>query len=103
MKQATVRYLIAMLLGCILCTQSSQAQNPDIDFVQAVNPKGEKAFVFRGLSASVYPVSVAIPIGTFVYGAYKKDNNIRIRAYEEIGSVAIAGVAAITLKETIDR
>ena len=103
MRNTIYKYIIPLLAGCFLLVQNSAAQNADINFVRAVNPQGEKSFLFRGLSSSVYSVSLAIPAGNFVYGVIKKDKCVKVRSYEELGSVIITGIITAGVKTTVDR
>jgi len=71
--------------------------------VQQVNPISPNSFVFKGLSSSVYPVSLAVPIGSFVIGELKKDKKLKINAYEALGSIAISSIISEGLKRSIAR
>ena len=103
MKTICLHFVVALLLVCLVPFQKAAAQNWDINFVREVNPQGTKSFFFRGLSASVYPVSLAIPVGTYLYGAKTKSNVYKNRAYEGLGSVVIAGIAATGFKVIFNR
>ncbi len=96
-------YIILLLAGCFGFTQPIFPQNRDVDFVKSVNPTSPNSFVFKGLSASVYPAGIALPVGTCIIGEIKKDKKIRILSYEEAGAVVIGAVVAEGLKKAIDR
>ena len=97
-------YFVIFLFACnFLCCQAVQAQNFDINFVRSVNSDGQKSILFRGLSASVYSTSFVIPTATFIYGNVKKNRAIKIRSYEEYGSVIIAATVTGGLKTIFNR
>ena len=104
MKQ-NVRFVFTLLLvaNCFFFIAKTNAQNWDVDFVKSVNPVHPNSFVDKGLSASVYPVSVAVPVATFIIGSIKKDKKIKVKGYEQIGSLAISIIIAEGLKKTINR
>lgn len=95
--------ILILVTGCFGATNSVLAQNWDIDFVRNVNPMGEKSFVFRGLSSSVYPVSIAIPAAIFIDGKITGNKKLVKNSYEQIGSLAIAVASTFALKEIANR
>jgi len=57
----------------------------------------------RGLSGSVYPVSLATPISLLATGFIKKDAGLQQKGWEAVGSLAVNTVVTLGLKYTIDR
>ncbi len=91
------------LLACFGFVKKANAQNWDVNVVKALNPIHPNSFVAKGLSASVYPIGIAIPVTTFIIGEVKKDAKTKVQAYEQIGSIAISAIIAEALKKGINR
>lgn len=103
MKLFLFHTIILLLAGCFLFLQPIKAQNWDINFVRKVNPVHPNSFIWKGASASVYPISFATPVSTFIVGEVKKDKRIKIDAYENVGSLAICAILSEGLKRSIDK
>lgn len=90
--------------GCFLFSFGIlSAQNLDVDILKGINPQNPNSFVWKGATASAYPVSVGVPIGLWVTGTIKKDKETQFKAYEMVGSLAIAAVLTEGLKVSINR
>ncbi len=96
-------FAVFLLLNCFVFTAKTNAQNWDVDVVKALNPMHPNSFVAKGLSASVYPIGIAVPVTTFIIGAVNKDAKTKVEAYEQIGSLAISTIIAEALKKGINR
>lgn len=95
--------ILFLFAGCFGETSSLHAQNWDINFVRDVNPAGNKSILFRGLSSSVYPISIAIPAASFIGGEISKNKKQLRISYEEFGSIAIAAASTLALKKIVNR
>ncbi len=91
------------VLFCFGFIAKTNAQNWDVDVVKALNPIHPNSFVAKGLSASVYPIGIAVPVTTFILGEINKDAKTKKQAYEQIGSLAIGTIIAEALKKGINR
>ena len=103
MKSSVFYAIILLLAGCFLFLPPVKAQNWDINFVRKVNPLHPNSFVWKSASTSVYPVSIAAPVSAFIIGEIKKDKQLKINAYENLGSLAICAIATEGLKKSINR
>ena len=97
------RHGILLAAVCFLLQLQTNAQNWDINTLRNINPENPTSSFWKATSNSVYVVSVGAPVGIWVTGALSKDRETKIKAYELLGSVAIAGVITQGLKITIDR
>lgn len=96
-------FVLFFIISCFAFATKTKAQNWDVDFVKAVNPVHPNSFAAKGLSASVYPLSIAIPVATFIVGEAKKDAKTKVEAYDQLGSIAISAIIAEALKKGINR
>lgn len=92
-----------LFTGCFFIAIITNAQNWDIDLLRDINPQNPNSFVWKGFSASAYPVSIAVPVGIWVDGAIEHDKKKKIQAYEIAGSVVIAAGATAVMKLAFDR
>ncbi len=90
------------LAGCF-AVQPAAAQGLDLNIAKGINPQNPNSFIWKGFSSSTYPLSAAIPAGMLVYGIIKHDKPTRRKAYEVIGSIAIASVVSEGLKYAVNR
>lgn len=79
------------------------AQNADINLLKKINPQNPNSGLMRGLSASVYPVSLAAPATLLVTGLIKKDKLLQYKGWEAVGSLAINTAVTLGLKYAVDR
>ena len=96
-------FIAFLVLSCFVFATKTNAQNWDVNVVKALNPIHPNSFVAKGLSASVYPIGIAVPVTTFIIGEIKKDAKTKKQAYEQIGSLAISTIIAEALKKGINR
>lgn len=103
--KSTTNLLRGILLsaGCFFMLLNACAQNWDINTLRKINPDNPNSDFWETTSGSAYVFSVGIPIGTWVHGTVHKNRNTQIKAYEMVGSLAIAAVITQTLKITVDR
>lgn len=105
MKLLNIKFLIKSILftGCFFISTKSNAQNWDIDLLRSINPQDPNSFVWKGFSASAYPVSIAVPVGIWIDGKVNHNKKDQYRAYEIAGSVFIAAGATAVMKLVFDR
>ena len=88
---------------CFFISIKSNAQNWDIDLLRIINPHDPNSFVWKGFSASAYPVGIAVPVGVWIDGKVQHNKKNQYRAYEIAGSVFIAAGATVVMKVVFDR
>ena len=105
MKLSNIQFFIRSILltGCFFIVTKSHAQNWDINLLRNINPQHPNAFVWKGFSASAYPVSIATPVAVWVDGTIHHDKKTKHKAYEIAGSVIIAAGATEAMKLIFDR
>ena len=89
--------------GCFFICNNSNAQNWDIHLLKQINPQDPNSFVWKGFSASAYPVSAAVPLGVWVDAKIHHNKKDEYKAYEIAGSVIIAAGATAVMKAVFDR
>lgn len=94
---------ILLFIGCFYFYSTVSAQNADINLLKKINPQYPHSGVMRGLTGSVYPVSLATPISLLTAGFIKKDKELQYKGLEAVGSLAVNTVITLGLKYTIDR
>ncbi len=81
----------------------STAQNWDINTLKSINPSNPSSPVMRGLSASMYPLSIASPASLLAVGYIKKDKKLQLYGWEALGSLVVNTAISQGLKYTINR
>lgn len=94
---------ILVFLGCFLFAYQLYCQNLDVNLVRKINPENPNSFVWKGVNASAYPLSVGVPIGLFIAGAIAENKETKVNAAEITASVLSAAVSAQVLKMVINR
>jgi membrane-associated phospholipid phosphatase len=103
MKSLKIFFQSILFTGCFFIFTNSNAQNWDINLLRDINPQSPNSFVWKGFTASAYPVSIATPIAVWVHGAINHNKKTKINAYEIAGSVIIAAGATEVMKLAFDR
>ncbi len=104
MKQAIV-LLFILLLGGYYAPQRCNGQNIDYQILNFFNRQRKPAadVVMEGLSASVYPLSGAVPLGQLIYGYAVKDSATLSRGWRTVSSIGINAVVTLGLKYSLNR
>lgn len=90
----------------LLSGQSLQAQNPDIDILDAVNSSHGSRFgdpVFKSISSSCYFISALVPVTTFSAGLIKRDRTLRWKSYEMAAGIGLCMSVSYLLKYSVNR
>lgn len=104
MKFLNIKSFTGILVaGCFFIGVKTNAQNWDINLLRDINPQHPNSFIWKGVSSSAYPVSIALPVGLFVGSKINHDKKNEYRAYELAGSVVIAAGATTIMKLVFDR
>ncbi|MFN3488384.1 MAG: phosphatase PAP2 family protein [Emticicia sp.] len=84
---------------------SLSAQNFDIDILKNINQNRNQNLdkPLNGISKSVYPLSVALPISLLSTGLIKKDKNLQRQGFASLASLAISMGTTYSLKKIINR
>ena len=100
----TIRYRLLCILvftGCFFV--SASAQNWDINTLKNINPQNPQSGVWKGVSKSVYPLSLASPAALLATGFIKKDKALQQKGWEAVGSLVINTAITQGMKYTINR
>lgn len=102
-KTMTKTFAISFTL--LLLNISLFAQNADIDILKNINQDRNQNLdkPFNGISKSVYPMSVALPISLLGTGFITKDKNLQRQGLTSLASLAISMGTTYTLKKIINR
>jgi undecaprenyl-diphosphatase len=92
-----------LFTGCFFISCATHAQNWDIDLLRNINPQYPNSFVWKGFTATAYPISIGLPVGLWVGGKIGHDKKTEHNAYEIAGSVLIAAGATEIMKVAFDR
>jgi membrane-associated phospholipid phosphatase len=94
-----MKYLISLLF--LICLSFyAESQNWDIQTLHKINkqytPSGGKAF--KVITESINPVAISLPIGLYIHGTVKKQNDEKWKAYEMASVIGINGLLTTALK-----
>lgn len=101
----TMTKTVAIFFTLFLFSFSLFAQNTDIDILKNINQNRNQNLdkTFNGISKSVYPLSVALPISLLSTGMIKKDKNLQRQGLTSLASLAISMGTTYTVKKIINR
>lgn len=96
---------VAIFFTLSLLNFSLFAQNIDIEILQNINQDRNQNLdkPLNGISKSVYPLSVALPISLLGTGLIKKDKSLQRQGLISLTSLAISMGTTYTLKKIINR
>lgn len=96
---------ITILFTLFLLNFRLSAQNIDIDILQNINQDRNQNLdkPLNGISKSVYPLSVALPISLLSTGFVTKDRNLQRQGFTSLASLAISMGTTYSLKKIINR
>ena len=92
-----------MIIGCFYFYTPLSAQNWDIDLLKNINPQNPNSAIIKGISSSVYPISIGVPVGLLAAGFIKKDKSLQYKGWEAAGSLVINAVVSQGIKFIVNR
>jgi membrane-associated phospholipid phosphatase len=94
----------AVIFSLAICFKTS-AQNADIDLLKNINVGRNTNLdhTFEGISQSVYPISLAVPIGLLGVGFIKKDKDLQRKGLTATVSLVASFGTTYVLKRIIKR
>jgi membrane-associated phospholipid phosphatase len=96
-----IRLLSALLF--IFCSATCISQNIDINILKGINPDMPKSAVWRGLSSSVSPVVIGLPVGLYLVNQLKHDQNGKTNALHIAGAILTSMAITQAIKYSINR
>jgi membrane-associated phospholipid phosphatase len=98
-----MKHLFIFIFSSI--TFAFNAQNGDINLLKKINGHTTEAGrgAFRGVTNSVSPVSIVLPIGLFVGGKIKKDKDMIWKSGEMTATLFISTLISTSLKFGVKR
>jgi undecaprenyl-diphosphatase len=103
MKPFKIFLQYIVFLSCFFICTTGLAQNWDINLLRNINPQHPNSFVWKSVTASAYPLSIATPIGFWADSKIEHNKKTEHNAYEIAGSVIIAAGATGVLKIVFNR
>jgi membrane-associated phospholipid phosphatase len=99
-----LKIFAAFIISFIVCFKTS-AQNADIDLLKNINVGRNTNLdhTFEGISKSVYPVSLTLPIGLLGVGFIKKDKDLQRKGLTATVSLVVSFGTTYVLKRVIKR
>lgn len=92
-----------IIITCFFCVQNISAQNWDINIAKSINPDNPNSTVMKGVTKSVYPISLASPVALLATGYIEKNKLLQIKGWKAVGSLAINTIVTQGMKRIIDR
>lgn len=93
-----------ILLIMLFCAGSLNAQNPDINILNAINgPPAQHDNFFKFISNSVLPVVLVTPSSLYFTGLVKHDDELKKKAALTAGSLVVTVAITTSLKHIIKR
>ncbi|MEI8097325.1 MAG: phosphatase PAP2 family protein [Sediminibacterium sp.] len=104
MKLSAYFFRILILLSVIvLFTNSSYAQNWDINLLQNINPQNPNNNTFKTISNTAEPLCVAVPISMYALSLINNNQHLKKNAYQLVASLAVNAVATEGFKIIVNR
>lgn len=97
----SIKTLLTAALICSFYTGISQ--NADIDILRSINPRYPDSKFWKGISSSVKPIAVALPVCLFGVSLIDGDKQLQRISYETAAGLVITVVVTQGLKITVDR
>ncbi|HEY1033331.1 MAG TPA: phosphatase PAP2 family protein [Flavipsychrobacter sp.] len=92
-------------LVLLLCSNTLQAQNTDINWLRSVHVGRNTSLdgAMNGITQSAYPVSFAIPAGMLLYGYISDKQQWRHNGWQTVAALGTATIIGYGMKYGIDR
>ena len=97
-----IRFLITLCV-IVIFTNSSHAQNWDINLLQNINPQNPSSNTWKTITNTAEPLSVAVPISMFAASLFNKNQALKKNAYQIVASLAVNAVATEGFKIIVNR
>jgi membrane-associated phospholipid phosphatase len=92
-----------LMATCFSFVLPSSAQSGEVKLLANINPGRPTSDLWKGVTNSVYPITVASPLGLLTAGYIQKDKQLQKEGWKAAGTVLINVVAVQGLKRTILR
>ena len=104
MKISACFLRILILLSIIASfTNSSHAQNWDINLLQNINPQNPNSKTWKTISNTAEPLSVVVPISMYALSLINNNQHLKKNAYQLGASLAVNAVATEGFKIIVNR
>ena len=94
--------LLSIML-ILLCVNTIQAQNFDIDILKQINPRYPNNQTWKTFSSTAEPLAMSVPIGMIAVALITENKKLELSSYEVAASLALTVVATGGLKTFIKR
>ena len=95
---------LILLFVISLCVFKVSAQSQwEIETVREINPSNPDNKIWNGLSRSVAPIAVGLPIGMFAASLINNNKQLKQQSFEVFGSLIIATATSQALKRIVKR
>ncbi|MEI6585394.1 MAG: phosphatase PAP2 family protein [Sediminibacterium sp.] len=104
MKISACFLRILILLSIIASfTNSSHAQNWDINLLQNINPQNPNSNTWKAITNTAEPLSVAVPISMYALSLFNNNQHLKKNAYQLAASLVVNAVATEGFKIIVNR
>jgi undecaprenyl-diphosphatase len=105
MMKVETTFLKSMLLlvTCFCFCIQTTAQSGEVKLLDRINPDRPTSDLWKGVTNSVYPVTVLTPISLLTTGYLKKDKQLQKEGWKAVGSVVTNVIVTQGLKKMIGR
>ncbi len=95
--------LFFLLLFSVFTLNAFSQAEWEHKFVSGINPQYPSSDLWKGVSSTAKPISVAVPLGMFAVALIEKNKTHQSNALEALGSLAIAAGTTEVLKQLVKR
>lgn len=88
------------LFTCFICNVF--AQNANVNLLNDINPTNPSSKYWQITTASVYPVSVAVPAGLLIAGYFNHDKKLQKNGWQIVGTLAVNTIVTQGLKYAVN-
>jgi membrane-associated phospholipid phosphatase len=97
------QFRLSLALLFVFCTVTGISQNLDINILKGINPDVPNSGVWRAFSSSVSPVVIGLPVGLYLVGQLKHNEDGKANALHIAGAILTSMAITQAIKYTIDR
>jgi undecaprenyl-diphosphatase len=95
------RFLLLILF--IFCSARAISQNLDINILKDINPDVPNSVVWRGISSSVYPVVIGLPVGMYLVNQLNHNARGKNDALHIGGAIVTSMILTQGIKYIVNR